>query len=272
MTLSDRKTIAHDVVLLTFALPNAAKPLGLSTCACLLARGQGTVRPYTPVSTNARLGSFQLMVKAYPDGALSQHLATLPVGGTVEYKHMYASAGPPKPARRPVCPTPDHSCPRSLAPRAPRGSPVNVKIQYPFGARKILMLVGGTGITPMLQALHAILGTPGDTTRVTLLYSNKAAGDILARQTLDAWAAAHPRRLKVVHTLTREPTGSSWDGHRGRIDRSFLEKHGHPGPGTLVFICGPPAMYADLSGARGEKALSGVLADLGYRAEQVVKF
>lgn len=30
------------------------------------------------------------------------------------------------------------------------------------------MLVGGTGIAPMLQALHAILGTAGDTTRVSV--------------------------------------------------------------------------------------------------------
>ena len=58
LPLVDRRTVAHDVVLLTFRLPDPNAPLGLSTCACLLARGAGagpsedpaaaepTIRPY----------------------------------------------------------------------------------------------------------------------------------------------------------------------------------------------------------------------------------
>ena len=107
----------------------------------------------------------------------------------------------------------------------------NVKIQYPFGKKKLGMLVGGTGITPMLQvpchrnaarsaaapgpdaacwpqALHALLGTAGDDTEITLLDSNRQAKDILAREALDAWSAAHGQ-LSVVHTLTREPGDSA---------------------------------------------------------------
>ena len=36
--------------------------------------------------------------------------------------------------------------------------PFNVKTQYPFGKKSIGMLVGGTGITPMLQVGAAALG------------------------------------------------------------------------------------------------------------------
>ena len=54
-----------------------------------------------------------------------------------------------------------------------------MKIQYPFGARHVGMVVGGTGITPMLQALHALLGTPSDTTTITLLDCNREQRDIL---------------------------------------------------------------------------------------------
>ena len=43
--------------------------LNLPTCACLLLRVPGTpddaVRPYTPISEEARLGSFDLLVKRY---------------------------------------------------------------------------------------------------------------------------------------------------------------------------------------------------------------
>merc|ERR1712007_223444 len=107
---------------------------GLSTCACILMKGQEgpkddqgnwVVRPYTPVSTNAKLGQVDLMVKVYPEGKVSQHLDKLEIGQCVEFKHI----------------------------------PVNVKIQYPSFKPAIGMLVGGTGITPMIQALHMILGT-----------------------------------------------------------------------------------------------------------------
>lgn len=45
--------------------------------------------------------------------------------------------------------------------------------------------------------MHALLGTPGDTTQVTLLASNKEEGDILAGDTLDRWSADHESRFKV---------------------------------------------------------------------------
>lgn len=99
------------------------------------------------------------------------------------------------------------------------------------------------------------------------------APQIIARSTLEAWAAAYPDRLQLVHTLTREPLESNWQGRRGRIDETFLRAHvPPPSADVLIFVCGPPAMYNTLSGARTEKKLSGALAGMGYRANQVVKF
>jgi cytochrome-b5 reductase len=127
--------------LFTFELPDAAKPLGLMTCACILAKcgvdevGAGIVRPYTPVSTNEMIGHFNLLIKIYPDGKASQYFAKLQLGSYADFKHI----------------------------------PVNVKLQFPFGKRKIGMIAGGTGLTPMIQALHAILGTPNDDTLVGTL-------------------------------------------------------------------------------------------------------
>ena len=240
--LTKREAVSHDTLLLSFGL-DESRPLGLSTCACLLARasidGSDVVRPYTPVSTNAMRGAFQLLVKVYPEGEMSSHLASLPLGATVDFKHIAA----------------------------------NVKRQYPFGVRKVVMLAGGTGITPMLQALHALLGTADDQTETTLLYSSKTEADILARTALDSWAASHAGRFRITHTLTQEPTTSAWSGQRGRIDGALIAQNAPP-PGdgdVLFFVCGPPAMYDALAGPRSEPELSGALAALGYTAEQVVK-
>merc|ERR1712134_229146 len=126
----------------------------------------------------------------------------------------------------------------------------NVKLQYPFGKRQVGMLVGGTGITPMIQALHAILGTTDDKTEVTMLYGSRSVDDVLAKATLDDWCSVHGSRLKVVHVLSHEPTDSKWDGERGFISKSLCEKHlPQAGSGGLVFVCGPPPMYEALCGA-----------------------
>ena len=80
--------ISDDTKVFTFATPDTSKPLNLPTCACLLARGgkdsdgNPFVRPYTPVSTNDVAGEFELMVKIYPDGNLSQHMNSMKVGDT----------------------------------------------------------------------------------------------------------------------------------------------------------------------------------------------
>ena len=124
------------------------------------------------------------------------------------------------------------------------------------------------------QALHALLGTPSDASCTTLLYSSKSQSDILAKRTLDEWEAAHPNRLAVHHTLTREPEGTGWMGRRGRIDAQLLrEQLPPPTDDVLIFVCGPPAMYDSLCGPRTEpEALTGLLAEMGYAAEQVIKF
>eukprot|EP00187_Rhodella_violacea_P013619 CAMPEP_0184715290 /NCGR_PEP_ID=MMETSP0314-20130426/5247_1 /TAXON_ID=38298 /ORGANISM="Rhodella maculata, Strain CCMP 736" /LENGTH=316 /DNA_ID=CAMNT_0027178387 /DNA_START=18 /DNA_END=968 /DNA_ORIENTATION=+ len=242
--LLEKKQLNHDTILLSFGLAEKDKPLGLPTCGCMLAKSdeigdEPVIRPYTPVSTNAMVGKFDLMVKVYPDGKMSGFMDKMEPGQTVDFKHI-------KP---------------------------NVKIQYPFNKKHIVMLVGGTGITPMIQALHAILGTESDSTKVTVLYGSKTEADILAKDVLDAWEASHPQ-LDVVHVLSNEPEGSAWAGKRGFIGADLIKEvaFGTDGDG-IFFVCGPPPMYNALCGPREEAdKVSGVLGELGYGAGQVYKF
>ena len=82
------------------------------------------MRPYTPISTNADKGTFDLLVKCYELGELSKVLGEMPIGDTsVSFKHI----------------------------------DFNVKLQYPFGKKRIGMIAGGSGITPMIQALRALI-------------------------------------------------------------------------------------------------------------------
>jgi len=252
--LISKVAISHDTRIFTFGLAED-KALDLSTCACLLmkgvdapkdAEGNPVIRPYTPVSTNAMVGKFELMVKIYPDGKMSSYLDSLEVGQPMHFKHVGG----------------------------------NVKIQYPFNEKKeIGMLIGGTGITPMIQALHCVLGSKADTSKVSMLYGSKTSKDILAKETLDAWAASFTDRFQVTHVLSEEPAeGSSWTGARGFITREMIEANfPKPESDCLIFVCGPPPLYNVFSGPRDAPGqppteLAGILKDIGYRTEQVIKF
>lgn len=267
--------VSKDTKVLTFATPDESKPLNLPTCACLLAQGgcdnenNSFIRPYTPVSTNNMIGEFELMVKIYPDGNLSKHMDSMKVGDTLDFKHIK----------------------------------FNVKKQYPFGNKHICMLVGGTGITPMVQALHAILGNGDDKeTKVVMLYGSQRADEILCEEVLDQWQKLYPDQLSVTHVMSNQPkwyknliggtfrfvkkviskvpllpvkppAGSSWKGDCGFITKEMIrDKFPGPKEDVNVFVCGPPPMYNALCGPREEEEVSGVLADIGYSQDQVTKF
>jgi cytochrome-b5 reductase len=257
--LLERVKVSPSSSVLRFGLPDKSLPLNLSTCACILARAQlpkadddekkeedleAVIRPYTPISTNNVVGCFDLLIKDYGEhGRMSHHLChDLNVGDSVEFSHM---------------------------------SDKNVKIQAPFKQRTICMLTGGTGITPMIQDLHAVLGDKDSKNQVVMLYGNRASNDILGKSMVEGWAKEYPDQFKLHHILSEEPEDSDWKGKRGYIDRSIIEEN-VPGPEAgdelIFFVCGPPPMYDALCGPRGEKEISGLLKEMGYKSDQVYKF
>lgn len=242
VSLLKRWKISPTSSVLRFNLPDESAPLNLSTCACILAKANlsnEVIRPYTPISTNLQIGSFDLLIKDYGSGMSNYLCSTLEEGSKVEFKHI----------------------------------DFNVKIQAPFQYKTISMLVGGTGITPMFQALHAILGDPKSDTKAVMLYGSRVSSDILGKEILDSWEEKSDR-LKVVHVLSDEPDDSNYVGEKGYISKDLIEKNFPPpqDKSNIIFICGPPAMYDALTGPRAEKDLSGLLKEMGYSADQVYKF
>ena len=159
----------------------------------------------------------------------------------------------------------------------------NVKIPAPFTHKKIGMIAGGTGITPMIQALHAILGSSSadkeeqksQTEEVTLLYGSRTADDILGGEMLAKWAEEKSDVFKYVDVLSHEQEGSSYDGERGFIDKEKIAKYlpkASEGEDVIIFVCGPPIMYELLCGPRNETEVKGVLGEMGYSSSQVFKF
>ncbi|KAI8023738.1 NADH-cytochrome b5 reductase-like protein [Camellia lanceoleosa] len=246
--LQDRAKVSHNTHLFRFSFDPTAN-LGLDVASCIITRaplGQDAegktkyvIRPYTPISDPDSKGYFDLLIKVYPDGKMSQHFASLKPGDVVEVK-----------------------------------GPIE-KLRYSPNMKKhIGMIAGGTGITPMLQVIEAILKNPEDNTQVSLLYANVSPDDILLKQKLDVLAASHPN-LKIFYTVDKP--SNNWNGGTGYISKDMAIK-GLPGPSddTLILVCGPPGMMNHISGDKAKDysqgEVSGLLKELGYTEQMVYKF
>ncbi|KAJ1390214.1 Riboflavin synthase-like beta-barrel [Sesbania bispinosa] len=246
--LQDTARVSHNTQLFRFSF-DPTKKLGLDIASCILTRaplGQDAdgkpkyvIRPYTPISDPESKGYFDLLIKVYPEGKMSQHFASLKPGDVVEVK-----------------------------------GPIE-KLRYiPNMKKHIGMIAGGTGITPMLQVIEAILKNPDDKTQISLLYANVSPDDILLKQKLDILATSHPN-LKIFYTVDN-PT-KNWKGGAGYISKDVVVK-GLPGPSddTLILVCGPPGMMKHISGEKAKDwtqgELSGILKEAGYTEQMVYKF
>mmetsp|Transcript_23734 Transcript_23734/g.22766 ORF Transcript_23734/g.22766 Transcript_23734/m.22766 type:complete len:293 (+) Transcript_23734:73-951(+) len=257
--LLEKIPVSSSSFVLRFGLPDATKSLQLSTCSCMLAKAtinngedeENVVRPYTPISVNTQIGTFDLLVKRYENGTLSKYMCD-----DVEVNSSKISF---------------------------RQIPFNIKLDASefVSSPMIVMLAGGTGITPMIQALHAILGSDDNDnnkgkSKVVLVYGSRDKDDILAQELLDQWSKDYPQQLTVTHVLSDSKDDNDDNTYRkGFVTKSLLEEVitcpienvSH------VMVCGPPPMYEALCGPRTETdVVRGVLADMGFTAEQVYKF
>jgi len=202
--------------------------------------GKDVVRPYTPVSDPSDRGFLDLVIKSYPQGVMSQHIANLQPGQTLDFKGPFP------------------------------------KIDYkPNLKKRIGMIAGGTGITPMLQVIQEILKNSDDKTVVDLVFANQSEADVLLRNELDLLALRHSN-LKVHYTIDKATT-NNWKHAVGHINESMLKNHmPPPSDENLILVCGPPGMMKFISGDKApdytQGELSGLLKKLGYNENQVFKF
>ncbi|KAJ6137594.1 Cytochrome b5 [Penicillium samsonianum] len=211
LPLVEKTELATNVYRFVFALPTATGVLGLPIGQHVAIRavvdGTTVTRSYTPTSNNIDRGRIELVIKCYPDGQLSgKYLAGLTVGDEVEF-------------------------------RGPKGS-----MRYTKGlCRKIGMVAGGTGITPMYQLIRAICENDTDTTEVSLVYANRSESDILLREELERFARQYPKNFKLWYMLDSAPEG--WTYGSGYVDQTVLaEQLPAPSSDTKVMLCGPPGM------------------------------
>jgi cytochrome-b5 reductase len=153
LPLVEKEVLSHDTRRFRFGLPSERHVLGLPVGQHISLRytdesGKLVMRSYTPVSSDDAKGYVDLVIKVYfknvhpkfPDGGkMSQHLESLAVGDTIEV-----------------------SGPKGKLTYVGKGE-IHIKHRVSDAepevrrAKKIGMIAGGTGITPMLQIIRRAL-------------------------------------------------------------------------------------------------------------------
>jgi cytochrome-b5 reductase len=149
--------------------------------------GKQVLRSYTPISSDTTPGYFDLLIKSYPTGNISKHVAGLQVNQTMQVK-------------------------------GPKGA----MVYRPNLVRRFGMIAGGTGITPMLQIIRAIIRgrADGDRTEVDLIFANVNPEDILLKDDLDGLVRDDPG-FRIYYVLNNPPEG--WSGGIGFVTAEMIK-------------------------------------------------
>lgn len=105
----------------------------------------------------------------------------------------------------------------------------------PEDARPLLLIAGGTGITPIIALAESALATTNRNVRV--VYANRAPDRVIFRARLDALVAANRPRLALVY---------HFDNRHGPLQIAPYLARSHA---SAVYACGPAPMLAAIAEA-----------------------
>lgn len=253
--LIKKEELTHDTLRLRFALQSENHVLGLPigqhiSFRFLAEDGKEVIRSYTPVTSDDEVGYVDFVIKVYrpmrpnfPEGGkMSQHLDRLKIGETIEMRGPKGSI--------------EYLGKGVFSIR--RGRNVTTK-----QVKKVGFISGGTGITPSLQVITAMLKESRSPIEISLLFANKTEDDILVRDIIEHYAKEHGHRFRRSYTLDTPPAG--WAFESGFVNADMIRKHmPAPEPGSFIFMCGPPPMI--------ERACKPALVQVGFSEDDFVAF
>lgn len=127
--------------------------------------------------------------------------------------------------------------------------------------KHVVGVAAGSGITPLMALAHTVLSR-SQTSRFTLLYTNRSTLDVMFLEDLADLKDRYPTRLTLHHVLSREQRTAPVLS--GRLDetklRTILGSLIDPADADEWFLCGPLALV-DLCRE--------VLADVGVPREHI---
>lgn len=116
----------------------------------------------------------------------------------------------------------------------------------PDATRTVVLLGGGSGITPLMSIAKTVLKNEKNS-KVLLLYGNRDEDATIFKKAFDKMEAEANGRLKVEHIFNQAKNPAFPATHLGHLDKakiiSLLQKHGVTNfLDTEYYICGPEPM------------------------------
>ena len=206
LVLSSVKRETHDTVTLRFTIQGgkelSAEPGQFMTFHWII-KGKRTPRSYTISSSPTQAGYLEITPKRVKDGLVSQFL------------HDEARPG------------------LTVQATGPHGT-----FYFDQSAhKKIVLIAGGVGITPMISMLRYI-ETLRLSTVVTLLYCVRASKDIVFEAELQRLRSSS---IRFNYAVVLSQPEDGWQGHRGHLKREHILEHVVDLNLSTFFLCGPPA-------------------------------
>jgi ring-1,2-phenylacetyl-CoA epoxidase subunit PaaE len=230
--------LTDDSVAITFDVPEELRgDYAFAHGQHLNIRGGDDVRRSYSICTPPSSGILRIGVKRLPGGAFSQDVVgRLRVGDELEVS------------------TPAGRFTTDLDPAA---------------ARHYVAIAAGSGITPVLSIVAAILeAEPG--AFVTLIYANRTSRSVMFLDEVHDLKDRHPERLQIVHVLSREP--QDVELLSGRLDadrlRGILSALVPAKEVDDWFLCGPQQMVDDLRGVLTDAGATRIHTEL-FHADPV---
>jgi cytochrome-b5 reductase len=224
--LIDKEKITHDTTRFLFKIPGGTNFKYLPGDHVRIypdKKNASEFRPYTPTSVPDTDDHFELNIKRYPGGFVSGYMHGREIGDEVWMSGPHEGG------------------------------------HFREGmARRVGMVAGGSGITPMISIIRTILKR-GIDVDMSLLFANKTVDDIILKDEFDNYASRYDN-FRRYYVIDKAPGG--WEMGIGRID-SALMKDRLPAPAddTVIFVCGPPMMQLDLQKK---------LIELGHAKDRVI--
>lgn len=115
-----------------------------------------------------------------------------------------------------------------------------------FQCRQVVLLGGGSGITPLFAIARSVLERSSNTT-VNLIYAVRTPDDIIFKSAIETWQQQYSNRFNVWYAVSQPqaaglPANESFI--KGRLNTLIVKKLirrsvGDPSTGVHYFMCGP---------------------------------
>ncbi|XP_033117097.1 NADH-cytochrome b5 reductase-like [Anneissia japonica] len=227
--------LSEDTNLYRFKIPDC-RSLGLSVGRHIVLRGKhegrNITRQYTPVSPLLSRGFFDVFIKIYPNGPMSQYIKRWEVGQLMEW-------------------------------RGPYGHFTYTLNKY----KHLVLLAAGTGLAPMLQVIQHIVNNDEEDTTVQLIYASKMYKDVLMKSMLDELGSYW--NVTIIYVLSKDSKENVKARYGDqirytRLTKSILEKElTFDLSETYFVVCGTKSF---------DKDMIKYLKQLGINDEMYFKF